>query len=122
MSGTANNRRNAIEQRRLLHTKIARSRRRLNQHKTRLIQGGFLPLGWRRQIQDRPVVALTTAAGIGMLLAKLCGRTGSAGKSADWLAQWLGGETWASLIKHFEQFLSTDDPPRPPSETEPENA
>ncbi len=122
MSGTANNRRNAIEQRRQLHTKIARSRRRLNQHKSRLIHGGFLPIGWRQQIQDHPVLALTTAAGIGMLLAQLCGRTGGASKSADWLAQRLGGETWASLIKYFEQFLSTGEPPRPPSATEPENA
>jgi ElaB/YqjD/DUF883 family membrane-anchored ribosome-binding protein len=121
MSTTANNRR-AIEQRRQLHTKIARARRRLNQHKSRLIHGGFLPIGWRQQIQDKPLMALTTAAGIGMLLAQLCGRSGGASKSADWLAQRLGGETGASLIKYFEQFLSNSGPPPPSSSTEPENA
>lgn len=121
MSVTTNNRRNAIERRRHLHAEIARSRRRLNLHKSRLLQGGFLPLGWRRQIQDHPIMALSTAAGVGMLFAQLCGKTGVAGKSADWLAQRIGGETWASLLGSFEQFLSNDAAACPPSATEQEN-
>jgi len=122
MSVTANKRRKAVEQRRALHTRIARSRRRLDQHKDRLMRGAFLPFGWQRQIQDHPVMALTTAAGVGVLLAQFCGRSVGASKSADWLAQRLGDESWASLLKHVEQFLSSGQPPRPPSPPEQENA
>ena len=122
MFDAASNRRNAIEQRRQRHSRITRSRRRLNQHASRLVQGGFLPGGWRQQIQDHPVMALATAAGVGMLLAQSCSRTGGVSKSGDWLAPWLAGRSWASMLKHIEQFLSTGDPPSPPSATEPENA
>jgi hypothetical protein len=66
-------------------------------------------------------MALSTAAGIGMLLAQLCGKTGAASKSADWLAQRIGGETWASMLRSFEQFCSNSEAPCPPSATEQEN-
>jgi len=122
MFDTAHHRRNAIEQRRQLHARIARSRRRLNQHKSRLVQGGFLPDSWRKRIQEHPVLAMTTAAGAGMLLAQICPRTGGAGRSGDWLAQWLAGETWASMLKYVEQFLSTGESPSQPSATEPDDA
>jgi len=122
MFDTANKRRKAIEQRRQLHTRIARSRRRIGQQTIRLVQGRFLPHRWRQTIQDHPGMALATAAGAGMLLARLCSRTGVGGKSADWLAQWLVGGTWTSLMKHVEQFLSTGEPPSSPSATEPGNA
>ena len=120
MSNSAN-RRNAIEHRRQLHARIARSRRRIGQQTSHLAQG-FLPLGWRRQVQEHPVMALATAAGAGALLAQVCSQTGAAGKSADWLAQWLAGGTWTSLMKQLEQFLAKGEPPSPAAETEPEDA
>ena len=122
MFDTANQRRNAIEQRRQLHTRIARSRRRINGRASRLVQGGFLPSRWRTQIQNHPVVALATAAGAGMLFAQICSRTGAAGKTGDWLAKWLAGGTWASMMKHVEEFLSTGEPSGPPAATEPDDA
>jgi len=122
MFDTAGNRRNAIEQRRRLHARIARSRRRINQRTSRLVQGGFLPCSWRRQIEQHPVMALATAAGAGMLLAQLCSRTGVGGKSADWLAERLAGGTWASMMKHVEPFFSTGEPPNSPAAPDAEDA
>ena len=67
-------------------------------------------------------MAMTTAAGAGILLAHLCPRTGGAGRSGDWLAEWLAGETWASTLKYVEQFLSTGQSPSPPTATEADDA
>lgn len=122
MFKTAHNRRNAIEQRRLLHARIARSRRRLNSRTSRLVQGGFLPGSWRRNIQEHPLVALATAAGAGMLLAQLCGRSGTASRTGDWLAQWLAGGPWASIMKYVEPFFSNAEFSSSPSATEPDDA
>lgn len=118
MFRTAHQRRTAIEQRRQLHARIARARRRLDGHTSRLVQGRFLPNSWRRHVQDHPVAALAAAAGIGMLLAQLFSRTGAAGKTGDRLAQWLAGGTWATLLKHVEQFLGAGGPADAPPETE----
>lgn len=104
---SAKRRRKANEQRRQLHAKIARSRRRINGNTSRLVRGGFLPSGWRKQIQDHPVIALASAAGAGMLLAQICGHGGVASKSADWLAETLAGGKLASMIKHVESLFSS---------------
>lgn len=124
MTDAATDRRGAIEYRRQLHARIARSRRRLHQRGSRLIQGGLLPFGWRKYIQDHPAIALATAAGAGMLLAQVGSRSGVARKSADWLAEWLAGSPWTSLIKQLERFLPTADAEadETPSETEPSDA
>lgn len=123
MLNTAN--RDAIEQRRLLHAKIARSRRRLGSRTAGLRQGTFLPAAWRRQIQEHPVIALATAAGIGMLLAQLCTRTSAAARTGDWLAQWLAGGRWSAIMKYIESILTgyapAEDTPTSNSESEPQD-
>jgi len=106
MFKSANQRRDALEQRRMLHARIARSRRRLTGRTARLLEGGFLPVQWRQQIQDHPLMALATAAGVGMLLAQCCAGRSAVGKTGDGLAQWLAGKTWSSWLKHLEPFLS----------------
>ena len=118
MFDAAHNRRNAMEQRRLLHARIARTRRRIDGHASRLIGGGCLPSNWRRRIQHHPVIALASAAGAGMLLAQLCSRD-----SGTWLAEWLAGATWSSTFKQVERFLRAGrDDDMPQSSDEAENA
>jgi hypothetical protein len=118
MFGPVDDRGYASEQRRQLHARIARTRRRLNHHSSRLLRSEYLPLSWLRPIRNHPVAALATAAGAGMLFAQICAHSATAGKSADWLAQWLAGSTWTSLLRHVESFLSQREStdPQPTSE------
>jgi hypothetical protein len=122
MFNAANRRQSELEQRRQLHVRIARTRRRINGHTSRLVHGGILPGAWRRKIQDHPIVALATATGAGMLLAQLCSRSGAASKTADRLAEWLAGGTWATLMKQVERFLAKGESTGVSPATEPDDA
>jgi len=102
-------RREALEQRRQLHARIARSRRRINGHVSHLKVDGLLRKSWRQKIQEHPVVALATAAGTGMLLAQLLSRGSVTSKLGDGLAKWLSGGAAAGFMKHVERFFATVD-------------
>lgn len=101
----------AVEQRRQLHARIARSRRRINGHVSNFVPNGFLPQSWRRSVQENPIMALATAAGVGMLVAQMFSRKSQVACSGDWLAKWLAGGTWASIVTQWERFLTNEGRP-----------
>ncbi len=122
MFNTAIQRREAAEQRRQLHARIARSRRRIGRQTSQLGRGSLLPGAWKQQIQEHPIVALATAAGVGMLVAQLTARTGAVHRATESLAQWLAGGRWAEIIKLLERFFASDDATTAASSAEPDHA
>ena len=107
MFNAAQQRRHAIEERRQLHARIARSRRRLDQQAARLTQGNWLPTSWRKQIQDRPIAALLVAAGAGALLAQFVSNQAVVRRAGDWLTSRLAGSSLTSLKSQAEALFAS---------------
>ena len=97
----------AEDQRRELHTQIARVRRRLNRRVERIADGGLLLGSWRGYVREYPGRSVVAAAGIGMLLSGFVGRDRDVSRFGDRLCDLATGTSWSVICRQIQQLVAS---------------
>ena len=98
--------RQAYDERREIHARVARLRRRLSRRAERISDGGLLFGSWRSYVQQYPARSLAMAAGAGLLASSITGRNLDGTRFGDRLCQLATGGTLAAIGREIERFLA----------------